>query len=139
VGDPTAMKVTTGGLRQEVTEYLEDIVKGKLISNPVEVETRASIFAVHTRELRRRIRNLLNASRCYYKRLAHDMRTFNLLPKEYEFDDEFILDSKKEDIDDFERVLKESPTAKSNPTVSAPKSSKKSLGLDRPPDAPTTR
>lgn len=104
------------------------------------METRLSIFAVHTRETRRRIRNLLNAGRCYFKRLAHDMRTFSLLPKEYEFDDNFILDSKKEDLDDFESMLRKHPTMQSsNPALTAPISSKKSLGLDREPQAPITR
>lgn len=102
-------------LKPELAELLASLCEKDGISNPVELEMRFALMTIRMRDLRAKIRNVLNAGRCFYKRLVTDLRRVGLQPKEYEFDDQVIIDSNKEERDNFEKVLKESPSP-SNPT-----------------------
>jgi hypothetical protein len=76
-------------------EVIKSICEKDGITNPVEVEMRLALLTIKMRDMRSRIRNVLNAGRCYFKRLSIDLRKFSLLPSTPEFDDQVIIDSNK--------------------------------------------
>lgn len=58
-------------------QIYESLIDKLSISNPVFVEAYISIYSLHIRDIKSTLRNVLNAKRCYYKRLNMDLRSIN--------------------------------------------------------------